>query len=289
MKDSGKILAPVDFTETSTVALRTASRFALALGSDVLGLHADNFLPPVAYADIPVAWYSDNLDELKEAASGKLSAYLREHVSSDVATEARVVADTPVHAILSITRNEPIRLVVMGTHGRTGWRRALLGSITESVLHETDVPILTVRHADAEESASRETSVKRVLCPVNYSDVAREALRNAILLGDAFGAEVSVVHVVESEKNGGGLEELRDWIPLEYRDRCCYEELVIHGHAAESVIDLARKSKSDVIVIGAQHKHFVDTTVIGTTTERIVRHAGCPVLTVVRPPANGKT
>ena len=95
----------------------------------------------------------------------------------------------------------------------------------------------------------------------------------------------SLVHVVEAGRNEpheGDLEALRAWIPHDIRHRCLYKELVIRGHAAETVIDLAQKLETDMIVIGAQHRRFVDTTVIGTTTERILRHAHCPVMTVIR-------
>lgn len=285
MSKTRTILLPIDFGDTATVAARAASRMAEALDASIVALYADSFLPPVAYADIPVAWYSENVDELKTAAGDKLSTFLRENVSKAVTVIPRIVADTPVHAILSITNTEPIDMIVMGTHGRSGWRRALLGSITESVIHEADVPVLTIRHSEAEPFPG-DGAVRRILCPVNYSDVARAALARAVEIGDAFDAEIYVVHVVEASRHGeheGEVEELRSWIPSEFRHRCCYKELVIHGHAAEQVIDLAAKIEADMIVLGAQHRRFVDSTVIGTTTDRVIRHAQCPVLTVIRP------
>lgn len=285
MSKTRTVLLPVDFGDTAIVAARAASMVAEATGATVVAIYADSFLPPVAYADIPVAWYSENVDELKTAAAAKLGTFLRENVAPGITIDPRVVADTPVHAILSIATTEPIDMIVMGTHGRSGWRRALLGSIAESVLHESEVPVLTIRHSDSS-PAQGGTKVRRILCPVNYSEVAREALERAVELGDAFDAEIYVVHVAEAARQGEQereLEELRHWIPSEFRHRCCYKELVIHGHAAEQVLDLATKIEADMIVIGAQHRRFVDSTVIGTTTDRIVRHAHCPVLTVTRP------
>jgi nucleotide-binding universal stress UspA family protein len=285
MTKARKILVPVDFGDTATVAARAASHMAEALDATIVALYADSFLPPVAYADIPVAWYSENVEELKTAAAQKLASFLGEHIAAGVDIEPRIVADTPVHAILSIATTEPIEMIVMGTHGRSGWKRALLGSIAESVLHETDVPVLTIRHSESKPFEGT-AGVRRVLCPVNYSDVAREALGKAVALADAFDAEVYVVHVVEAANHpvsDAEADELREWIPSELRHRCCYKELVIHGNAAEQVIDLASKIEADLIVIGAQHKRFFDSTVIGTTTDRIVRHSHCPVLTVTRP------
>jgi len=279
-----RVLVPIDFTDTSTVALAAARRLAEGFNAELLALFADTFVPPIAYADVPVGWYDENLGEMKTAATTRLVSYLREHVGEAVRWEARVVTDTPVHAILASAKEWKADAVVMGTHGWTGWRRALLGSVAESVLHELDIPILTIRHR-TEEPAGAADRMKRVLCPVNYTDVARDAIVVAGSLAEAFDGEIYVVHVVEAEKNEpheGDLDALREWIPQNIRHRCLYKELVIRGHAAETVIDLANKLESDMIVVGAQHRRFVDTTVIGTTTERILRHARCPVMTVVR-------
>jgi nucleotide-binding universal stress UspA family protein len=279
-----RVLVPVDFTDTSTVALAAGRRLAEAFNAEMLALFADTFVPPIAYADVPVGWYDENLGEMKTAATTRLVSYMREHIGEAARWEARVVTDTPVHAILATAKEWNADAVVMGTHGWTGWRRALLGSVAESVLHELDVPILTIRHR-TEEPAGNADRMKRILCPVNYSDVARDAIVVAGSIAEALDGEIYVVHVVEAEKNEqheGDLETLREWIPQNIRHRCLYKELVIRGHAAETVIDLANKLESDLIVVGAQHRRFVDTTVIGTTTERILRHAGCPVMTVVR-------
>ncbi|MGK2859978.1 MAG: universal stress protein [Thermoanaerobaculia bacterium] len=279
-----RVLVPVDFTDTSTVALAAARRFASGYGAEILALFADTFVPPIAYADIPVGWYDENLGALQNAASTRLADYLREHVGEEVRWEARVVTDSPVHAILKTANEWRPDAIVMGTHGWSGWRRALLGSIAESVLHEVDVPVITVRHR-TEAPAEDHGRMKRLLCPVNYSDVARDAMIVSGSVAERFDGEIYVVHVVEAGRNephAGDLEALREWIPHDIRHRCLYKELVISGRAAETIIDLAAKLETDMIVVGAQHRRFVDTTVIGTTTERILRHAHCPVMTVIR-------
>jgi nucleotide-binding universal stress UspA family protein len=144
--------------------------------------------------------------------------------------------------------------------------------------------VLTVRHR-AEAPAEEHGRMKRLLCPVNYSDVAHDAIVVSGAMAEAFDGEIYVVNVVESGRNEpheGDLDALRTWIPHAIRHRCLYKELVIRGNAAETIIDLAQKLETDMIVVGAQHRRFVDTTVIGTTTERILRYAHCPVMTVVR-------
>lgn len=164
-----RVLVPVDFTDTSTVALATARRFASGYGAEILALFADTFVPPIAYADVPVRWYDENLGWMKNAASTRLVAYLQEHVGDAVRCEARVVTDTPVHTILRTVKEWNADAVVMGTHEWTGWRRAVLGSVAESVLHEIDAPIITVRHR-TEAPAQNHDRVKHLLCPASTLD-----------------------------------------------------------------------------------------------------------------------
>jgi len=84
----------------------------------------------------------------------------------------------------------------MGTHGRSGINWMMLGSVTEKVLHETDRPVLTVREKRGITNGAS-VSVRQVLCPVNYTDVAAKALEHAVAISECFDAELSVLHVVE--------------------------------------------------------------------------------------------
>jgi len=77
-------------------------------------------------------------------------------------------------------------------------------------------------------------------------------------------------------------ESLRHWIGPELQDICTYSELTVRGGAAERVLDCADDLGADLLVLGAQHKHFRDSTVAGTTTEHVIRFASCPVLVVPR-------
>jgi nucleotide-binding universal stress UspA family protein len=77
-------------------------------------------------------------------------------------------------------------------------------------------------------------------------------------------------------------ERLQSWLPAEARSEFTMQAVVRRGDAASEVIDLAREGTADLVVIGAQHRRFVDATVLGVTTVRVTRHAPCPVLVVPR-------
>ena len=163
-------------------------------------------------------------------------------------------------------------LIVMGTHGRSGLNRWMLGSVAEHVLRESTVPVLTVR------SAPRET-IRRVLCPVHDTDLSRTALKLATEISACFEANLTVFHAVEPSGRNP-VANLCSWIPKEERTRCDIRELVRHGDPSEEIVRLATEEPYDLIILGAPLRRFFDGMVLGTTALRTVRHARCPVLTV---------
>jgi nucleotide-binding universal stress UspA family protein len=214
-------------------------------------------------------------------------AKVQEHVRTvleDQPHDVSLAVGQPIAAILSAAREQNSDLIVMGTHLRFGWRRALFGSVSEGVLHGSPCPVLTV--ADHDRFAGEiPYGIASILCPINFTDVARESLHVAARVAQAFHGRLTIVHIVEDDQmmNAGAHEEkIRSWVSPELRDICSYRELVARGKPAERVLDCAEDLAADLVVIGAQHKQFRDTTVLGTTTERVIRFASSPVLIVPR-------
>ncbi len=188
-----------------------------------------------------------------------------------------------VEAIESVAEERKADLIVMGRHGHSGWNRVMLGSVTERILRETDRPVLTVLPKKGT-SSPEPISLRHILCPVNYSEVALQALETAVSMAQRFSADLHVLNVVESpgETPGKETDRLCAWVPNQLRPNCELKEVVRQGNAAEQILEMAGWLECDLIVLGAQHKRFYDTTVVGSTTMRVTRHAPCPVLTVVR-------
>jgi nucleotide-binding universal stress UspA family protein len=223
-----------------------------------------------------------SLARSRKAAETHLARYVGSRVGEALPVESLVVEGPPAAAILKTAQDRPAEWIVMGTHGYSGWHRFLLGSVTERVLQETDRPVLAVRNKKGAEEPSS-LSIQQILCPVNYTEVALQALRQAVTIVERFSARLLVVYVVESPGEGPGekeMDRLCAWIPEEIRAQCQMKEVVRTGNAAEQILEVADSADCDMIVLGARHKRFRDTTVIGTTTMNVTRHAPCPVLTV---------
>ena len=277
-----RILVPTDMSDFAKLAIRYAVLFQQRAGSALTLMFADEFYFPVDLLEMPMGYYLENAPETKE----KLSAQLRDYVKANVPldADALIVQDAPARAIVNTARDMRADLIIMGTHGRHGWRRALLGSVTESVLHDTDTPVLTVTPTLMKTDA--EPKIRTILCPVNFTRVARESLTHACALAQAFGAELIVMYVAEAldiEYAPQVESAFSQWIDPQVQSRCSYRQLFAHADdAAAKVLETAQELNVDLIVVGAQHRMFSEATVIGTTTERITRFAQCPVLTVIR-------
>ncbi len=280
-----RILCPVDFSETSAGGLRYANALASCWGAKLTVIHAHSFQPPPYFTSSEMERLAHQVNESARAAAGRLRDFVRTtlgQVPSDV--EIKVIEGLPDDVILDAIRTSGMHLVVMGTHGRGGFRHFLLGSVAERVLHSSEIPVLMVRPKAAQ--ASGVPRLRNILCPVNDTPVALESLQIASSIARCFQGTVTALHV-EEERPQYPIQDLCAWIPSSERSGCTVRELTRRGSVPREVIALAAEQPCDLLVLGATHRRFFDGTVIGGTVPPVVRHAPCPVLIVPRK-ENGK-
>ena len=140
-----KILVPTDFSDLATAALRHAGELAAREGAELIALYADTFDPPVEFTSREIASVVDSIDKARRNAHDELERCIGQNVPSTVKTQAIVVEDLPVPAIIGYAKRNGVDLIVMGTHGRTGLGRLLMGSVAERVVAESPVPVKTIR------------------------------------------------------------------------------------------------------------------------------------------------
>lgn len=278
-----RILIPTDISESSRMELGYGVLFADTLGAELVLLYA----APIAFSidrftGAPVYVGTSSVED-----PALLEKEIRTYADKSLAGkpyEVVVVGGQAIPTILQQAQESAADLIIMATHGLRGWRRAVLGSITEGVMHGAQCPVLSLARSDRVPAATT-PKVTKIVCPINFTDVARESVRVAAYLAKMFASELIVVHVVEAEastRNEKDEQHIRRWLGLGIENTCTYREVVLRGGAAERILDYVEDTAADFLVIGAQHKLFREMTVIGTTTERIIRFARVPVLTVVR-------
>lgn len=289
-----RLLAATDFSEVSTWALAHAVLWARRTGARLTVLHVQEF-PPIG-GDPYFGSYdlSSLIETTRMALSRHLDEQVRQHVPEGVSVDRRLVAGSPATVIEEVAEEIEADMVVLGTEGRGGLSRFLLGSVAERVLRMATRPTLIVRRPLQAGKTPPEPRVEQILCPMNETQVATAAFACAYATARIFGAHLTALCVVEPHEGADepgrlarAAEALRQRlletignVPGGDLANCQVQAVARHGDAAEQVIALARETGTDLVVLGAQHRTFFDSTVLGVTTVRVTRHAPCPVLVV---------
>ena len=193
-----RILCPIDFSEFSRHAIARATAIAEAHGASITAFHVVPLQPqytPFPLEIVTSAAFQVTPDE-REILRRKLLEFARGARPSAVSLDAQVVDALTVHdGIVAQGGRLRADLIVMGTHGRGGFQRLLLGSVTEKVLRTARQPVLTVATADDVRTAG---SFKRILCGIDFSECSLAALAYALTLAEGSEApHVTAVNVVE--------------------------------------------------------------------------------------------
>lgn len=289
-----RILCPVDFSEFSSHALDSAVAIARRQHATVTAVYVipppQTVYPAVGVAAfVPYVYSDQELQGFQKALENFVAAV--DYPVTAVSVEALVVDE-----ILRRAAVLPADLIVMGTHGRTGFDRLVLGSVAERVLVKAKCPVLTIPRSAPDVRPTATHLFRNVLCPIDFSPSSKLALKYAETLARE-GAKLTVLHVAEhlpswqlvpAVATGAPddplvvLEYARDRVhsavPADVRRSTGVEELVSTGDPGEEILRIAAANHADVIVMGA-HAGRAGLLGFGSTTHDVLRGAACPVLT----------
>ena len=289
-----RILCPVDFSEFSRHALDSAVAIARHEHAAVTALHVvpppHAVYPPIGPAAyVPYVYTVEDLQEFQKTLERFVAA--ADYPVAAVAVEALVVDE-----ILKRAADLAADLIVMGTHGRSGFDRLLLGSVAERVLAKATCPVLTIPRRAADVAPAPERLFRNVLCPIDFSPSSLAALRYAEGLARA-GATLLVLHVVEQLPAWRLVPAMATGAPddplvivQQARQRVrsvlpaglpadTVQEIVTEGDAGDEIVRVAADTHADVIVMGA-HAGHAGLLGFGSTTHDVLRAATCPVLSI---------
>ena len=292
-----QILCPVDFSEISGHALDHAAAMALWYDARLTLLYVfvnrpTMDLPPLVLED---ADRERLLTEMRRLPSG---------VDAEVSLQFRIEEAERVHdGILAQVAAVHADLLVIGTHGRSGFQRLFLGSVTEKVIRKAPCPTLVVppRADDAEPDAP--VRFRRILCAVDFSESSVDAVAYAVNMAEETSAQLTLLHVVElplvlspepaafdvdltrirDVAAADARRRLHELIPAQARRRRTVETGVVAGRAHQEILRHAAEQQADLVVMGVHGRGAVDRLLFGSTTHHVIRAATCPVLVVRQP------
>jgi nucleotide-binding universal stress UspA family protein len=291
-----RILCPVDFSGHSRVALDYAVAIARWYDAEVIVLHAYSLsMVPATMGAFPPAT-SVGVPLTREEVERDLTRFTQS-VSPGVVCTPMFISGPPAKSILERATGIPADLIVMGTHGASGFERMMLGSVTEKVLRKARCPVLVVPPA-ADAPGGAPTLFKRILCAVDFSPCSHRALSYALSMAEEAGGELTLLHVVEGFADEplsyahfdvpeyhrhlelAAAERLEHLVPGETRTWCKCKTTVRRGKAYREILAVAQEEQADLVVLGVRGRNPVDLALFGSTTNHVVRTAECPVLTV---------
>jgi nucleotide-binding universal stress UspA family protein len=280
------IVVGYDESEPSKAALREVSLRAKQKGSSVVLVHAVYF-DQEEFAALPSQM--EKRFEYGTHVCLQAKKNIHDEFGLNGSLESIICEGEPPEVIVDTALGKKADLIALGTYGRRGIKRLLMGSVTSRVILNAACDVLVVK----KQSAKGTGKYNALLVPFDGSESSRKALVRACELAKADHAEISVLYVIPR------YEEMMDFFKTEDIKNKFFQEaerivegakkiaaacgvsikaVVQEGHTSEKILEIAGLMKSDLIVTGTHGWRGVDKAMMGSTVERVIARASCPVL-----------
>jgi nucleotide-binding universal stress UspA family protein len=286
------ILCPIDFSDFSTAAYQYALSLSEYYNAEIVALHVVE-LGKYPFADYAAqeADYAKFSRAMNEGGAVKLQRFLKEHPAGRIQPELIVHQGNAPNCVLSVAQEEKIDLIVMGTHGRRGFDRLVVGSTTDRVMRKATCPVLVVSSASHQALATGPDGrhrLSRIIYCTDFSNNSERARSYAISLAAEYGAELTLLHVVESTHDEASAQaiaaestqELDKLISEHERKNVNVKSVVKFGKPYEEIVQHAIETQPSLIIMTARGGDAVDRAVFGSTTYRVIQLGPCAVLAV---------
>jgi nucleotide-binding universal stress UspA family protein len=291
------ILCTTDFSDFSNHAVPYGTALAREFDAKLYLCHVIDLSSAAIYGEAVFALEDQQSRMIKFALEE-----LRKLIGTQSVTwEPVVTIGNPALEVARIAEEKGIDLAIAASHGRSGLKRVILGSVTERIMRTLPCPLLVVRSPEHGfvTPAYQEIKLKQILVGYDFSPDSDLALQYGLSLAQEFQAILHLVHVVEPNvyedlvKPSSGptdkfqqdlrrklRERLVNMVPEEARAWCTPVPTLLAGAPHEELTKYAVVNDIDLIILGVRGHGLVETVLVGSTTDRVIRRAPCPVLSV---------
>ena len=291
-----RIVCATDLSDLSNQAVHYGASMAERFEATLILCHVID-LPVVSVHGAAYVYPHDYVEGLKEDARQKLINLME---GRDVNWQPAVLAGPVASTLCNLAGTEKADLVIAATHGRSGLKRWILGSVTERLIRTVPCPLLSITpFAGPSETVSPEpVQFGNILVGCDFSVDSATALESALSMAQEYHARLHLVHVIEPvayrevllsnavmdemrvNLNAKLTEKLKAMVPEEVDHWCEVQTNCLAGKPYEELIKYATIHAIDLIVLGIRGRSLVDSMLLGSTTDRVVRKSRCPVLAV---------
>ena len=294
---SKKILCATDFSDFSNHTVNYGVALAKEFGARLIICHVIDLSSVAIYGEFQL----DPVGQQKriiEDANEQLEALTGDQ---PVDWEPLITVGKPADEIIRAVEEKDIDLVISATRGRSGLKRLILGSVTERLMLTLPCPLLVLRSPEHDfvKTPDQVIRLKKILVGCDFSPDSVQAFNHALSLAQEFQAELHLANVIEPpaqpnlmkdhtsaiDKIQGDYrnlitQKLKEMVPEEARNWCTPQTSILEGQPDEALAKYAESNDVDMIVMGIRGHGLVKTLFLGSTTDRVVRRAPCPVLSV---------
>jgi nucleotide-binding universal stress UspA family protein len=288
------ILCPIDFSEFSVSAYQHALSVAEHYQAKFVAQHiVELWRHPAADFVASAGLYEEYSEALRESGKKQLQEFVENHTHDEIQPELVVQVGVAADSILSFAQLQKADVIVMGTHGRRGFDRLMLGSVTDRVMRKAPCPVLAASKPlhDSVAAGKERRHVRhlsRILFCADFSENSDRALKYAISATAEYDAELTLLHVLEEVPGPAETEEamtlaaerLHKLIPPEERKTLKIKTAVRIGKPYEQIVQFAGDAQIDMVTMGVRGRGALDVAVFGSTTYRVMQLGSCPVLAV---------
>jgi nucleotide-binding universal stress UspA family protein len=288
------ILCPIDFSEFSIRAYRHAQSLAEHYRARLVAMYViELWRYPHAGFAASAELYDEFCEAVRQNGKEQLQEFINKNTDNQVQPEIVVMQGMAADSILTFAQAHRVDVIVMGTHGRRGYDRLMLGSVTDRVMRRAPCPVLAVSNPPRDsmpEGKARAPGhrLNRILFCTDFSENSERALDYAISATEEYDAELILLHVLEEVPGPAKKEEaiarttkqLDQLIPPEKRTTLKFRTAVRTGKPYQQIIQVAQDEKIDIVTMGVQGRGALDLAVFGSTTYRVMQLGPCPVLAV---------
>lgn len=274
-----RILLATDFSPYSAAAAPFAALLADYYDAEIFAAYVIPAEPK------PAAGTASEPEQTEESAQAQMQLFLREHLHSDAPRQMIIERGRIWDVLAEVIQKNGIDLVVLGTHGRRGLGKLMLGSVAEHIFQMAPCPVLSIGPR-VRKSWGSENKLAKILYATDLAGDSLKALPHALSLARVSGAELMLLHVPEAATPQEHLTSLHDrlnaMVPPEAKKWCRCDTLVLPGEPGEVILKTARQQNVDFIVMGG-HKvegALYAVKVPATTAYRVVSRADRAVLRV---------
>lgn len=283
-----KILVPLDFSDLGSKALHSAEKMASLFDGSVTPFHS--YLPLNEVDGGPYMFGMgsasiEDYDDIEDALHDRLSELAKEEIDATLVTEPKISIGNPAQAIVEEAKD--FDMIVMTTHGRTGFSRFFLGSVSEKVLRTSHIPVLIVNEQrDLNE-------LNRIMLTTDFSDHSKQAFSFAKEIAKKAEAKLELVNILafdpqhddEPDEPKIQLREQRLKVIAkemlhEINELVETKVIVSSDTPHEAILNYNLDNPHDLIVMSTVGRTGIDYLMMGSTTANVVRHVKSPVLSI---------